>query len=62
MSNMSPISCASTRHWSYRKLSITMRNTFSPLESSGKIFFLKMSGLIVGRSAVCIVLGSTHSR
>ena len=50
MSNMSPTSCAMTRHWSYLKLSITMRNTFSPSFSNGNTFFLNMSGLMSGRS------------
>ena len=50
MSNMSPISCASTRHWSKRKLSITIMNTFSPASSSGNTFFLNISILINGRS------------
>ena len=51
MSNSSPMSAASIFHWSYLKLSITMRNTFSPLSRIGKILFLKTSGLIIGRSS-----------
>ena len=36
------------RHWSRRKLSITIKNTFSPASSSGNTFFLNISWLMSG--------------